>query len=204
MLRVPANTKNFISGVGLFEKNLFLNAFKNKENFSVFNKQFTQRSLKSYRNVRFNSTVTNGLKKATESEPVKKKLSVKDLFKKYGYVALSIYLSLGAVDLAICYVVVDQAGAEVMKEYENKVKQFFGFGSENAKPENNEDLKSASFWTKFLIAYGLHKSLIFIRLPITASITPSVVRKLQSWGYNVGAGKIAKAAINAAKKNSTK
>lgn len=39
---------------------------------------------------------------------------------------------------------------------------------------------------EFGIAYALHKSLIFIRVPITAAITPSVVKLLQRWGFNVG------------------
>ncbi|EDK43002.1 DUF1279 super [Lodderomyces elongisporus] len=51
-------------------------------------------------------------------------------------------------------------------------------------------LKSQFSWTEFLIAYGLHKSLIFIRLPITAAITPSVVKLLRSWGFRIGQDKL--------------
>lgn len=39
---------------------------------------------------------------------------------------------------------------------------------------------------EFGIAYALHKSLIFVRVPLTAAITPAVVKLLQKWGFNVG------------------
>ena len=42
-------------------------------------------------------------------------------------------------------------------------------------------------WTEFAIAYGIHKSFIFIRLPITAAITPAIVKILRRWGFNIGA-----------------
>ncbi|KAL6941236.1 hypothetical protein ACO0RG_002359 [Hanseniaspora osmophila] len=48
-----------------------------------------------------------------------------------------------------------------------------------------DHLKNTTLLTEFLIAYGIHKSLIFIRLPITAAITPSVVRTLQRMGFKI-------------------
>jgi len=45
-------------------------------------------------------------------------------------------------------------------------------------------------WTEFAIAYGLHKSLIFIRLPITAAITPGIVKLLRGWGFRIGTDKL--------------
>ena len=42
------------------------------------------------------------------------------------------------------------------------------------------------FWTKFAIAYAIHKSFIFIRVPLTAAITPKVVKTLRGWGWNIG------------------
>ncbi len=44
----------------------------------------------------------------------------------------------------------------------------------------------AGFWTKLALAYAIHKSFIFIRVPITAAITPKVVKTLRSWGWNIG------------------
>jgi hypothetical protein len=36
------------------------------------------------------------------------------------------------------------------------------------------------------LAYAIHKSFMFIRVPITAAITPKVVKVLRSWGWNIG------------------
>lgn len=45
---------------------------------------------------------------------------------------------------------------------------------------------SKGIWTQLLLAYGVHKSLIFFRVPLTAAVTPKVVRTLRSWGWNIG------------------
>lgn len=45
---------------------------------------------------------------------------------------------------------------------------------------------SKQMWAEFAVAYAIHKSLIFIRLPITAAITPSVVKVLKRWGFKIG------------------
>ncbi|PGH07952.1 hypothetical protein AJ80_07933 [Polytolypa hystricis UAMH7299] len=44
----------------------------------------------------------------------------------------------------------------------------------------------ASIWAQLAIAYALHKSLIFIRVPLTAAVTPTIVRVLRKWGWNIG------------------
>lgn len=44
----------------------------------------------------------------------------------------------------------------------------------------------ASIWTQLGLAYLVHKSLIFFRVPLTAAILPKVVRTLRGWGYNIG------------------
>jgi N-terminal acetyltransferase 2 len=41
-------------------------------------------------------------------------------------------------------------------------------------------------WTQLALAYAVHKSFIFIRVPLTAAILPSVVKQLRRWGWNVG------------------
>jgi hypothetical protein len=45
-------------------------------------------------------------------------------------------------------------------------------------------------WTEFAIAYGIHKSLIFVRLPVTAAITPGIVKVLRRWGFKIGTDKL--------------
>ena len=41
-------------------------------------------------------------------------------------------------------------------------------------------------WTELALAYAIHKSLIFIRVPITAAVTPKVVKMLRGWGFEIG------------------
>ncbi|KAK5212883.1 DUF1279 superfamily [Exophiala xenobiotica] len=45
---------------------------------------------------------------------------------------------------------------------------------------------NASLWTQLALAYAIHKSFIFIRVPLTAAITPKVVKTLRGWGWNIG------------------
>ena len=40
--------------------------------------------------------------------------------------------------------------------------------------------------TQLALAYAIHKSFIFVRLPLTAAVTPRVVKTLRSWGWNIG------------------
>lgn len=47
----------------------------------------------------------------------------------------------------------------------------------------------ASIWTQLGLAYLVHKSLIFFRVPLTAAVLPKVVKTLRSWGYNIGTRK---------------
>ncbi len=54
----------------------------------------------------------------------------------------------------------------------------------NLNPKS--DPPAAGFWTKLALAYAIHKSFIFIRVPLTAAITPKVVKTLRSWGWKIG------------------
>ncbi|CUM65584.1 uncharacterized protein PRCAT00003231001 [Priceomyces carsonii] len=149
--------------------------------------------------------------KATKPEG-KKATGIKALVKEYGYSALGVYLALTAIDLPIFYILVHSMGKDEIEYYENRVKQTFGYGvsdeelkkrqeinkiheeiSAKNEPEIQEKnpsllhriLQSFS-WTEFAIAYGIHKSFIFIRLPITAAITPSIVKSLRGMGFKIG------------------
>ncbi|EKD16979.1 peptide alpha-N-acetyltransferase [Drepanopeziza brunnea f. sp. 'multigermtubi' MB_m1] len=58
-----------------------------------------------------------------------------------------------------------------------------GWGVEEATEKNKKD---ASLATQLALAYAIHKSFIFIRVPITAAITPKVVKMLRGWGWDIG------------------
>ncbi|QSZ32990.1 hypothetical protein DSL72_002574 [Monilinia vaccinii-corymbosi] len=58
-----------------------------------------------------------------------------------------------------------------------------GWGVEEAEARNKKD---ASLGTQLALAYAIHKSFIFVRVPLTAAITPKVVRTLRGWGWDIG------------------
>lgn len=55
-------------------------------------------------------------------------------------------------------------------------------------------------WTQLALAYAVHKSFIFIRVPLTAAVTPKVVRVLRGWGWDIGKRKGKVVVDKAAKK----
>ncbi|PFH55545.1 hypothetical protein XA68_18076 [Ophiocordyceps unilateralis] len=57
------------------------------------------------------------------------------------------------------------------------------WGVQEAQRSNDEE---ASLATQLALAYAIHKSFIFIRVPLTAAVTPKVVKMLRSWGWNIG------------------
>lgn len=151
---------------------------------------------------------------STKTQPPKKPTGLKALMKEYGYAGLGVYLALTAIDLPICYVMVHSMGQEQIEYYENKVKQTFGYGVSDEElerrqeinkihdgvenegvPEQKNDslfatIRNSFSWTEFAIAYGIHKSFIFIRLPIAAAITPGIVKILRNWGFRIGTDKL--------------
>ncbi|KAI3392374.1 hypothetical protein diail_5762 [Diaporthe ilicicola] len=58
-----------------------------------------------------------------------------------------------------------------------------GWGVEKAQERHKEE---ASLATQLALAYAIHKTFIFIRVPLTAAVTPKVVKVLRGWGYQIG------------------
>ncbi|KAJ4265418.1 DUF1279 super [Fusarium torreyae] len=57
------------------------------------------------------------------------------------------------------------------------------WGVEKAEERNRAD---ASLATQLALAYAIHKSFIVFRVPLTAAVTPKVVKILRSWGWKIG------------------
>ncbi|EDO16161.1 hypothetical protein Kpol_1026p7 [Vanderwaltozyma polyspora DSM 70294] len=148
---------------------------------------------------RFNST--------NASKPVVKPKGIKGLMQVYGYSALVVYIGLSCIDLPLSFLLVHSLGEEKISVYINKVKQLFGYGKEEAELINDvrerikkreedqvngqteqlklwERLKQSTLLTELLIAYGIHKSLIVLRVPITAAVTPSMSKILSRYGID--------------------
>ncbi|KAL8701745.1 MAG: hypothetical protein Q9201_004748 [Fulgogasparrea decipioides] len=75
------------------------------------------------------------------------------------------------------YGVIDPAKNEVgVPGYDHGVKE----------AEQRNKSEDASIWTQLALAYAIHKSFIFIRVPLTAAVTPKVVKVLRGWGWDIG------------------
>ncbi|OAA68172.1 peptide alpha-n-acetyltransferase [Niveomyces insectorum RCEF 264] len=61
-----------------------------------------------------------------------------------------------------------------------------GWGVKEAEARNQHE---ASLATQLALAYAIHKSFIFVRVPLTAAVTPKVVKVLRSWGWKIGGKK---------------
>ncbi|KAK3309134.1 uncharacterized protein B0T15DRAFT_526286 [Chaetomium strumarium] len=57
-------------------------------------------------------------------------------------------------------------------------------GVEEAEKRSSQE--GASLATQLALAYAIHKSFIFLRVPLTAAVTPKVVKVLRSWGWEIG------------------
>lgn len=57
------------------------------------------------------------------------------------------------------------------------------WGVEEAQERHAEE---ASLATQLALAYAIHKTFVFVRIPLTIAVTPRIVKKLRSWGWNIG------------------
>ncbi|VUC37488.1 unnamed protein product [Clonostachys rosea] len=58
-----------------------------------------------------------------------------------------------------------------------------GWGVEEAQERASHN---ASLATQLALAYAIHKSFIFVRIPLTVAVTPRIVKQLRAWGWNIG------------------
>ncbi|RKF59924.1 putative N-terminal acetyltransferase 2 [Erysiphe neolycopersici] len=58
--------------------------------------------------------------------------------------------------------------------------------SSNVEDAEKNNKKDASIATQLALAYAIHKSFIFVRVPLTAAITPKIVKMLRGWGWDIG------------------
>lgn len=94
---------------------------------------------------------------------------------------------------------------------ENESNDHFQLGAKHEEPTSLQPLEpteqtmwesiyQSPLFTEVIVAYALHKSLVFVRVPLTAAITPPIVAKLRSMGFQIGKQKITNFATTAATK----
>ena len=64
--------------------------------------------------------------------------------------------------------------------------------------EPNVTIVVVGIWTQLALAYAIHKSFIFIRIPLTAAVTPKVVKVLRGWGWDIGKRKVKATGVKSA------
>ncbi|QPG73631.1 hypothetical protein FOA43_000943 [Brettanomyces nanus] len=140
--------------------------------------------------LRFISSAKPPLTKQSSSTRLKK------LIQKYGYVGLGVYVGIAIIDLPLCYLLVHSSGEDQIRDLQDKFLVWIGWKnnggdrrSESAPSQSVSKLpddKSSTFWTELAVAYALHKLLIVVRLPLTAAVTPAVVKRLLKMGFKMG------------------
>ncbi|PUU83257.1 hypothetical protein B9Z19DRAFT_965419 [Tuber borchii] len=163
------------------------------------------------------------------AKPTTLSARLKHLSREYGYSAVGVYFLLSALDFPFCFLAVQYLGAEKIGELETRVGGFVkpywvslrsaigyppapvpvgdgeaGAGEGRERQEvvhgaEGEAEKAASIWTELALAYAIHKSFIFIRVPLTAAVTPKVVKVMRGWGWNIGRKGGAKEAVKKAR-----
>ncbi|KAI5360253.1 hypothetical protein Slin14017_G098140 [Septoria linicola] len=160
-------------------------------------------------------TCRNNSSQATEgAKPTTLSGRMKEMSRKYGWTVTGIYLGLSVLDFPFCFLAVKWFGTERIAEIEHTIMDGFWDMAEKVMPSLKDrrlekeasaaeeaaaaareagdqfaeqaKRKNPSFGTQLLLAYGVHKSLIFFRIPITLAITPKVVKQLRKWGWQIG------------------
>ncbi|KAF9430823.1 hypothetical protein BGZ94_003612 [Podila epigama] len=147
------------------------------------------------------------------SQPVKKAGmmdKIKDLVKQYGYTGVAVYLGISMIDLAATFVIVKAAGMEKIEAAQDWVLDNVGtyLGYKTSAEKHAEELekrrkehgdaeldtvddarvgaiynKASGLWSVFVIAYGIHKLLVPLRVVATSMITPPLVKWLVKRGW---------------------
>jgi len=133
----------------------------------------------------------------------------KKLSREYGWSALGVYATLSILDFPFCFLAIRLIGAEHVGRWEQAVTStivnilrvpfpaLFKERAEEAETQSIEgpvesaeaatkQTEKASIWTQLALAYAVHKSFIFLRIPATLALTPKVVNTLRKWGWNIG------------------
>ncbi|KAG0331663.1 hypothetical protein BG000_010707 [Podila horticola] len=137
---------------------------------------------------------------------------IKVLVKQYGYTGVAVYLGISTLDLAATFVIVKAAGMDKIEQAQDwvldNVGGYFGYktstekhaeeaqkrqeaiDSKNAELDSVDDAqvgaiynKASGLWSVFVIAYGIHKLLVPLRVVATSMITPPLVKWLVRRGW---------------------
>lgn len=109
----------------------------------------------------------------------------KSFIKRYGAVGIGTYLALSVVDLSLTMAAIQIKGADRIMELEDRVwATIKGTETTTRQREQQPDNKKPSWTTVFLLAYGIHKTILLpFRISLTAAITPPLTKRLHQLGW---------------------
>ncbi|CCM00406.1 uncharacterized protein FIBRA_02436 [Fibroporia radiculosa] len=125
---------------------------------------------------------------------------LKHLIKAYGWYALGVYIFLTALDFTVAFAGINLIGAEHVSRVTAAVKDYAAGFIHSRPPEpGREEIDDITahpgasgqgdLYTMLVLAYTVHKTLFFpIRVGLTATLTPRLVRWLTARGWTGGAG----------------
>ncbi|EGD88380.2 uncharacterized protein TERG_04631 [Trichophyton rubrum CBS 118892] len=166
--------------------------------------QFSRRPYTRRPFTRANSTNTDPSAKPSFSQ------RMRTLSREYGWAAVGVYFFLSALDFPFCFAAVRLLGVDRIGHYEHiivgsvkdAIAKIWPSKERDARlrsedeneigiADNIEEVQKtvkgeASIWTQLALAYAIHKSFIFFRVPLTAAVTPKIVKSLRRWGWNIG------------------
>ncbi|KAF9280697.1 hypothetical protein BGZ68_007072 [Mortierella alpina] len=141
----------------------------------------------------------------TVSEPAKKlgfMDKMKQMIKQYGYTGVAVYFGISMIDLAATFVIVKAAGMDKIEKAQDWVVEniggYFGYKAKPHEEKQKQDAdldnvddeqvgaiynKASGLWSVFVIAYGIHKLLVPLRVVATGMITPPLVKWLVKRGW---------------------
>ncbi|KAF9946476.1 hypothetical protein BGZ72_000293 [Mortierella alpina] len=175
---------------------------------SVVRRGFADKATTSSSSSSSVSTAAGAVSKQTAgtvSEPAKKlgfMDKMKQMIKQYGYTGVAVYFGISMIDLAATFVIVKAAGMDKIEKAQDWVLEnvggYFGYKakpheehrSQDADLDNVDDEqvgaiynKASGLWSVFVIAYGIHKLLVPLRVVATGMITPPLVKWLVKRGW---------------------
>ncbi|KAK9764927.1 DUF1279 superfamily [Basidiobolus ranarum] len=119
----------------------------------------------------------------------KKKEKKPGFLRKYGKVATVAYLGVSVADYLFTVWLVRVGGEQYVKPMRETLYKWFGFlgigkeTSENGEAEAQMRSGSLSWTSTILIALGIHKLLIPLRIPFAAALSPGLARKAALFGW---------------------
>ncbi|KAM5455592.1 DUF1279 superfamily [Microsporum audouinii] len=172
--------------------------------FKYIRPRFSKRPYTYRTFTRSNSTNSHASAKPSFSQ------RMRTLSREYGWAAVGVYFFLSALDFPFCFAAVRLLGVERIGHYEHvivgsvkdAIAKIWPSKEADARPRSEDDNEigiaddieeaqkanrgEASIWTQLVLAYAIHKSFIFLRVPLTVAVTPKIVKTLRSWGWNIG------------------